>query len=119
MPIKYDDNGAVKRPNKEIALTREMVEEFAMCAQDVVHFAENHYWIINPVTGEQRIELYEFQKKILRNLQDNRFNILLAARQVGKCIEFHQCVEILNTETGETKKNPIGEFFESIDIESE
>lgn len=87
MPVKYDENGAVKRPNKEMALTREMVEDFARCAQDVVYFAENYYWIINPVTGEQRIELYDFQKKILRNLQQNRFNILLAARQVGKALD--------------------------------
>lgn len=86
MPIKYDERGEIKRPNKEMQLTPEMVQEFIECAKSVIHFAENHYWIINPVTGEQKINLYDFQKEILSALQGNRFNILLASRQVGKAL---------------------------------
>ena len=84
MPIKYDDQGKLKRPNKELPMTRDNIEEFMKCANSVTYFAENYYYIINPVKGASLIPLRDYQVTMLENMQNNRFNILLAARQVGK-----------------------------------
>lgn len=84
MPIKYDDKGIVKRPNKEMALTQEQLEHFVKSAQDVKYFAEHFYVITHPILGSQIINLYPYQHTLLENLQNNRFNIFMTSRQMGK-----------------------------------
>jgi len=82
MPITYG-NG-IKRPNQQVQFTQQMVLEYAKCAKDVRYFAENYYYILHPTRGKMLIELYDFQKEMIKNFQDNRFNIVLSARQMGK-----------------------------------
>ena len=82
MPINYE-NG-VKRPNQEVAFTKEMVLEFAKCAKDVRYFAENYFYILHPTKGKMLINLFDFQKEMVKNFQDHRFNVVLSARQMGK-----------------------------------
>ena len=110
MPINYE-NG-IKRPNQEVEFTKEMVLEYAKCAKDVRYFAENYFYILHPTKGKMLISLYDFQKEMVKNFQDHRFNVVLSARQMGKCLEKQQLVEILDTETNVIKKIPIKEFLE-------
>ncbi len=84
MPIKYDDHGHVKRPGLTVQFDRAMMSNFAQCANSVIYFAENFYHIIHPKTGAQLIKLRDYQLRILNAFQQNRFNILLSARQSGK-----------------------------------
>lgn len=84
MPIIYDKNGAIKRPNTVVQFDQNMISSFAQCARSVKYFAEKFYYIVNPVTGAQLIELRDYQIRILEGFQNNRFNILLSARQIGK-----------------------------------
>lgn len=84
MSIKYDDRGGVKRPDETIQFDRAMVANFAECAKSVKYFAEHFYYIVNPVTGAQLIQLRDYQERILDGFENNRFNILLSARQIGK-----------------------------------
>jgi hypothetical protein len=83
MPIPYDDQ-FILRPNHQVEFTREMVMELQKCAMDVEYFAENYYTIIHPTKGKMLIQLYTFQKDMIRNFANNRFNIVLSARQMGK-----------------------------------
>jgi hypothetical protein len=64
--------------------TPEMVKEIAKCSKSILYFASNYFYIINVDSGRQKIKLHDFQKRILKSLMDNRFNILLASRQIGK-----------------------------------
>jgi hypothetical protein len=84
MPIKYDDKGAVKRPGEPIEFDREKIMHFTESAKSVKYFAEHFFYIIHATTGRQLIELREYQNRILDGFQNNKFNILLAARQSGK-----------------------------------
>jgi len=111
MPIKYDENGAVKRPNKEIKYTKEMIEKYANSAKSVIYFAENFYYIIHPTKGKMKIKLFDYQKQMLENFQNHQHNVLCCGRQLGKCLNNQQLVEILNTETGEIEKIEIGNLF--------
>ena len=114
MPIQYDEHGAVKRPNKKIKFTKEMVEDMVQCANDPVYFAEHHYRIINPVKGAQLIKLYDFQKEMVKNMHNHRFNIILSARQVGKCVGKDTKIQIYDSETGEEIETTISDFFDII-----
>lgn len=64
--------------------TPEMVSELKKCKKNLLHFAENYFFIINLDRGKEKIKLYSCQKRVLRSLRDGRFVILLASRQIGK-----------------------------------
>jgi len=64
--------------------TPEMVKELKKCSDNIIHFAENYFYIVNLDEGLMKIPLHKYQKRILRAYRDNRFNIVLASRQCGK-----------------------------------
>ena len=63
--------------------TPEMRDEMKLCAKSVLHFAESHFYIITE-DGKKKIELYKYQKKLLKAFKSNRFNVILSSRQSGK-----------------------------------
>jgi len=73
-------------PNKhwKEEYTSDMVRHIKKSKVNLLHFAENFFYIIDPDEGKVVIELFPFQKRMLRTLRDNRNVILLASRQVGK-----------------------------------
>jgi hypothetical protein len=66
--------------------TKEMVNHLKKSKQNLLHFAENFFYIIDPDAGKVCIELFHYQKRCLRTIRDNRKAILLASRQVGKAL---------------------------------
>jgi hypothetical protein len=65
--------------------TDEEIGEVAKCANDVVYFG-NKYCYSMTDEGVSRIELRKYQKTMLKDFQDNRFNVMLASRQIGKTV---------------------------------
>jgi uncharacterized pyridoxamine 5'-phosphate oxidase family protein len=61
------------------------LQEIARCAADVVYFA-NNYCMAMTDYGIQKITLRPYQEDVLRSFQDNRFNVFLASRQIGKTV---------------------------------
>ena len=62
---------------------RNTIEEFKRCKRDPVYFISNHIKVTHPVRGLVNFELYPFQKRIVDELKNNRFNILRKFRQAG------------------------------------
>lgn len=67
--------------------TKAMVEDIKKSRQNLLYFAENFFYIIDPDEGKVKINLFPYQKKSLRTLRDNRKVILLASRQIGKALD--------------------------------
>lgn len=63
-------------------LTREGLEILAKVPNDVFFFSLFCY-VIHPVRGKVRFELYPYQKSVLYQFVKERFNILLKFRQAG------------------------------------
>jgi len=61
----------------------EILKEFNRCAEDPVYFIKNYIKIIHPVRGQVPFDLYKFQNRIVREINDNRFNIIKKFRQAG------------------------------------
>jgi hypothetical protein len=61
-------------------------DEYIKCALDVHYFAEKYCYVKGDDGQPIIIELRDYQKKILDNFTNNRFNILMASRQVGKTV---------------------------------
>ena len=80
----YLGNKNIPAPGSKYEYTPEMISEIKKCKKSLLHFAENHFYIVNVDEGRQRIRLRKYQKRILKSLKDNRFVVLLASRQIGK-----------------------------------
>ena len=80
----YLGNKNLPTEKAEFDWTPKMVADLKKCGQNLLHFAENFFTIINLDRGREKIKLHKCQKRVLRALRDNRFNIVLASRQVGK-----------------------------------
>lgn len=80
----YLGNKNLPTQDAEFEWTPQMVSNLKKCAKNLLYFAENFFTIVNLDKGRDKITLYKCQKKVLRALRDNRFNIVLASRQIGK-----------------------------------
>ena len=84
MPF-YEGKQFLRRGNIVFEYTEAELDEIKKCANDIVYFAEK-YAVVMTDNGIQQVKLREYQKDLLRDFQHNRFNIVLASRQMGKTV---------------------------------
>ena len=84
--ISYRSNPLLKRENVQIEYTEEQVEEYIKCSEDPIYFIRNYVNIVHVDRGVVPFEMYDFQKEMVSNFHQNRFNIVKCPRQVGKTI---------------------------------
>lgn len=80
----YLGNKNLPLPDSTFEWTSEMVRHLKKCRTNILHFAENFFFIVNLDKGKMKIALHPYQKRILRSLRDNRFIVMLSSRQSGK-----------------------------------
>ena len=80
----YKGNANLKKINQSIEWSPEYVQEYIKCSQDPIYFIESYMKIISINEGLVNFKLYPYQKVMIRNFADNRFNIITTARQAGK-----------------------------------
>jgi hypothetical protein len=61
----------------------EILKEILKSGKDPVYFINNYARIAHPLEGLIPFKLYPFQEDLLRDFNDNRFNVILKARQLG------------------------------------
>lgn len=79
----FRGNISLRKANLNFQYTQEELEEIIKCKNDIIYFA-NTYCYLKTESGKRHIVLRPYQEKLLRNYQNNRFNITLASRQIGK-----------------------------------
>ena len=57
--------------------------EFARCSVDPVYFMKQYCIIQHPQRGKIKFELFDFQSRMLNELIEYRYNIILKSRQLG------------------------------------
>ena len=80
----YLGNPNLKKANTAIEFTQENILEFMRCKEDPVYFANKHIKIVSLDEGLVPFKQYAFQKKLIKNFHENRFNICKMPRQTGK-----------------------------------
>lgn len=85
-PDTYLGNNLVKRDGVSHEFTKHEISEYVKCMKDPIYFASNYIKVIAPSRGLVSYKPYQYQKKIIKQMRDNRFNIILASRQSGKSI---------------------------------
>jgi len=88
LPLKVNpfigNNTKLLKPELVFNRTEEELEDYIKCMQDVTYFASKCY-VMTP-EGLQPIVLRDYQHEYLHHLQENRFSIWVACRQVGKSV---------------------------------
>lgn len=69
--------------SKSLNIKKQIAREKAKCKIDPVYFIKNHCIIQHPLRGKIKFELFDFQEDLIQQLEDNRYNICLKARQLG------------------------------------
>ena len=80
----YLGNPNLKKANTQIEFTQENIIEFLKCKDDPVYFANNYIKIVSLDEGLVPFKQYPFQKKLIENFHEHRFNICKMPRQTGK-----------------------------------
>lgn len=82
----FNGNPLLKRENVSVGLTEWHLEEIARCMKDPTYFAENYMKVIHVDKGLIPLKLYDYQKKMIKAMNDHRYSIILSCRQSGKCV---------------------------------
>ena len=80
----YLGNPNLKKAGTPIQFTKKQIDEWIKCKNDPIYFAMNYIKIISLDEGLVPFSMYDFQKEILRDFHNNRFNIAKLPRQTGK-----------------------------------
>jgi hypothetical protein len=62
---------------------QEIVKEIVKCGKDPQFFIDNYCRISHPLKGLIPFKTFNYQKDLLKDFNDYRFNIILKARQLG------------------------------------
>lgn len=82
----YRNNALLKPEGVKIDFSQEQVEEYIKCAQDPLYFIERYVKVVHVDHGIVPFKMWDFQKEMIQNFHENRFNIVKCPRQVGKTV---------------------------------
>ena len=80
----YLGNPNLKKAGTPIQFTKKQINEWVKCKNDPLYFACNYIQIISLDEGLVPFSMFDFQKKILMDFHESRFNIAKLPRQTGK-----------------------------------
>ncbi|NJO62836.1 MAG: hypothetical protein HC836_32815 [Richelia sp. RM2_1_2] len=101
----------VKKAYTPTTYTSNQIRELARCYNDPLYFMENFVHIQHPIKGRQLLTLYPFQTEMVKTIHENRFSILLTARQMGKCLYKSTKIKTKSPK-GSIIELDIGDFYE-------
>jgi len=82
--IAYLGNALLKGPGVKIEYSKEQMEEYIKCSEDLQYFLTKYFYIRSLDKGPILFDLYDYQKRFLKEIRNNRFSICKFPRQTGK-----------------------------------
>lgn len=82
--IAFKNNQQLPAAQSTYQYTVDELREFVKCKEDPIYFIRNYMKIIDVDKGLVPFEMYPFQERMVNNYHNNRFNITMCSRQVGK-----------------------------------
>lgn len=124
----YQGIADLRNVGEELEYTPEMIEEVIKCKEDIIYFAEKYFNIVTIDEGKRLIDLYDYQKKMLKaftntppyknpktgSLDSKRHLIIKIARQSGKCVYKDSIIKIRNKKTGKMMDISIEKFYDLV-----
>ena len=82
--LGYRDNPLLKKVGVQHNYSQEEIAEYIKCSQDPIYFITNYIKIVNVDEGLVKFNMWDFQKRMVEAMTNNRFVIMKCPRQVGK-----------------------------------
>lgn len=82
----FENTIGLRKKDLVFMATEEELHEYLKAKTDIMYFAEKYCWVKGEDGKPAPIRLRKYQKEILQNFNEYRFNILMASRQSGKTI---------------------------------
>jgi hypothetical protein len=79
----YRNNFGFRDSNIPFDMTIEEEIEYLKCKADIIYFIENYCYIIDKNQTNQLFKLRTYQKGVINNLENNKFNCIASCRQIG------------------------------------
>lgn len=83
---RYLGDPFLKRANVILPWPKDQEAEWKRCRDDIIYFIKTYMRIVHVDHGLVLFNMWEFQEKMMLEMQDNRFFIAKCPRQVGKSI---------------------------------
>ncbi|WGA02347.1 putative large terminase [Campylobacter phage vB_Cj_QDYZ] len=84
--VSYGNNPQLSYINTKLPLKEEHIIEIQKCSTDIIYFVESYVKIRSLDEGLVYPDLRDYQKELIQQYYENRFNIVLAGRQSGKSV---------------------------------
>jgi hypothetical protein len=110
--IWFSNMKGVRKPNVTFAMSDDELREYVRCKRSVHYFAENYCKIKREDSTIGEIKLRDYQVDMINLFNDNRFSILMASRQTGKCVSMKSFVYIQSDD--KIIKLTLGELYYDI-----
>lgn len=98
--IGYHGNPQLLTPNIVVSLTKKEQDEYIKCMMDPVHFIKNYTKIVQLGKGLVKFNLRDYQERMIRTVDGNRFTVGLWPRQYGKCHSINTPMVVKNKRSG-------------------
>lgn len=82
--IAYLGNALLKGPSVKIEYSKEQMEEYVKCSEDLEYFLTKYFYIRSLDKGPILFDLYDYQRRFLKEVRGSRFTICKFPRQTGK-----------------------------------
>lgn len=80
----YLGNSKLKSTEEIIEFTEEQLEEIVKCMQNITYFCENYVKIVTADGKLINFKPYDFQRNIIKTVDNERFTLIMQPRQTGK-----------------------------------
>lgn len=110
----FKNINGVRKADLTFEFTKDELTEYAKCKLSVHFFAQQYCHIKREDGTIGPMILRDYQKDIIDLYTKNRFSILMASRQVGKCLIPNTLVHILDEETKEIYQTTFYELYYDI-----
>jgi hypothetical protein len=107
----FDKTPGLRKPGISFRATKEEYEEYMKCKLDIKHFIKNYVKIKSEDGKFHPMKLRDYQHEILDLYKNNKFSILMASRQIGKCTELTTPILIYNKKLKVYKKTTFFQFL--------
>jgi hypothetical protein len=82
--MSMSDLDVVKKAHLKTDWNETKLQELLLCGDDPLYFMESFMRIQHPIRGALPFRAYDYQKRMLHAMHNNRFTIQMTGRQLGK-----------------------------------
>ena len=107
----FEKTVGLRKAGISFGMTQHEIDEYTKCKLDVRYFAEKYCYIKLEDGSYGNMRIRDYQYDILDLYDNNKYSILMASRQVGKCFLYNTSLCIYNKKTKVYKDVKFFEFL--------